>query len=401
VSSRVTGLEWRFEPPSSGTADTNGLVSISLFPSDGSATGNVRAQYKGVSGETKVTIWASADAATSAGDVVEFPHRPGMPPSVVLLEESGTGKCAWGVPRAFVGAAAVGEQRQAPCSLALLSGSHRMLFSGPIDSLLNRAWRPAGAKLTFNSREPVILSLSVFIGVTGRTASPLSGLGLPANQERISGVMKAATEAAAADVAWANVVYEANRTGITFEAKYRPLPVATNLAGKLAAATDDCQVPRELPAKSTQENFAYDAAAVSVYYMDWIDLPEDPFHPGARGLHCKYWGAGELGPAILISYNHHSPITLAHELGHALGLCDEDHDGNCPHDEVWLGPLNVMSNLLPDGPLANDARSQFTVGQVFRMNVWDNSWINAREERRHRRACTAAEPCPPVDFDVR
>jgi hypothetical protein len=133
---------------------------------------------------------------------------------------------------------------------------------------------------------------------------------------------------------------------------------------------------------------------LSVYYVDWIDYPTDPLHAGARGVHCHFWQQGQYGPVIFISYTKHSTITLAHEIGHALGLDDE---------EEALGALNLMHNLLPDGPLGADARSRLTVGQVFRMNVWNDSWVRfILPTPRPTRLCrTNNEPCPPVALDAR
>ena len=83
-------------------------------------------------------------------------------------------------------------------------------------------------------------------------------------------------------------------------------------------------------------------------------------------------------------------MTLAHEIGHALGLSDE---------EGRLGNRDVMHNLLPDGPLGADARSHLSLGQVFRMNVWNDSWINTRKPAPPQRACDASQSCPPTELD--
>jgi hypothetical protein len=95
---------------------------------------------------------------------------------------------------------------------------------------------------------------------------------------------------------------------------------------------------------------------------------------------------------VYISYGHHSPVTLAHELGHALGLKDE---------EGRLGPVDIMHNLLPDGDLGANARSDLTVGQVFRMNVWNDSYLNTRLPQPPQRTCDATYPCPPAELDAR
>jgi hypothetical protein len=87
----------------------------------------------------------------------------------------------------------------------------------------------------------------------------------------------------------------------------------------------------------------------------------------------------------------HSAVTLTHEIGHALGLNDEG---------TALGVDNVMYSLSPDGPLGASARSRFTVGQVFRMNVWNYSYLTVGSTTAPKRSCDYLDPCPTVDFDV-
>ena len=57
-----------------------------------------------------------------------------------------------------------------------------------------------------------------------------------------------------------------------------------------------------------------------------------------------------------------------------------------------------------DGPLAADVRSQLTLGQVFRMNVSNDSWLNNNRGPRTGatiRICGIGGRCPPQDFDAR
>jgi hypothetical protein len=57
-----------------------------------------------------------------------------------------------------------------------------------------------------------------------------------------------------------------------------------------------------------------------------------------------------------------------------------------------------------DGPLAADVRSQLTLGQVFRMNVSSDSWLNDAHGPRvgeTTRICGIGGRCPSQDFDAR
>ena len=201
------------------------------------------------------------------------------------------------------------------------------------------------------------------------------------------------------DVDWANALYEDNRVGVRIAVQqYKTLPASADLQAKLGADPYDCVLPPLLQSNPAKSDYAYDSASVSVYYVDRIDFPPDPTLPSVRGISCHFWYSGNpkvgtppgKGPVVYISYSHHSPVTLAHELGHTFGLNDE---------EGKLGTVNIMHNLLPDGPLGADARSRFKLGQVFRMNVWDDSWINTRDGHPPQRACVLTQ-CPPMDWDV-
>jgi hypothetical protein len=69
-----------------------------------------------------------------------------------------------------------------------------------------------------------------------------------------------------------------------------------------------------------------------------------------------------------------------------------------------LRSTNLMSSAAMDGPLAADVRSQLTLGQVFRMNVSNNSWLNNNLGPRTgapARICGIGGRCPPQDFDAR
>jgi hypothetical protein len=97
------------------------------------------------------------------------------------------------------------------------------------------------------------------------------------------------------------------------------------------------------------------------------------------------------GPVILVSYTSQSTLTLAHEIAHALKL---EHPG------ATLDALNLMQDLLDDGPLGADARSRLTVGQAFIMNVENESWM-ATADPGPTRLCWSTDPCPPAVLDAR
>lgn len=404
-------LQWSFDPSTEGSV-TSGEVTVATFPDVNSKMGEVRVSGGGFADTVKLTRWANASAARSAGDVlkmVETGAGVAGRPSVALVEELSSGKCRWGPVRGFVGAAAVGEQAADPCSVSLFSTAHGMQFLDKTKWTPGQ-WATNGSSIAVTPVDPLKLKVTVFIAVSGNIPGSVPSVDQTVQTEAATSP-PTAMKAAQMDVELATALYDSNRTGITIDVKYEMLPPSGEITAKVGADPYDCVLPVQLPADpSTPGSFWYDSSAVSVYYVDHINFPPDPKPPRVRGIHCHFWYSGnpkvgtraaighpELGkppgngPVIYISYTHRSNGTLAHELGHALGLNDEPGR---------LGPTNIMHNLLPDLPL-NNARSRFTIGQGFRMNLWNDSWINTRLPRPPQRACNEAqEPCPTVELDA-
>jgi hypothetical protein len=375
VSGRFEPAQWRWNPDNPGNTVDNGFVAISTFP-----TSEPQKQFG---------VRAEAPSNTSLFDEV-----PLTVPSVVLLEGKVSAVCTWAdaKPVVFVGAAAVGEQD--PCSVALFSGRRAMLLKA------NAAADFASPKATvhLDDQAPLRLNIAVFIAVTARTASALSGIPFANTDQLAREVAKAAEAQARVDVDWANTIFEASRVGIEIVASYKQLdPTIGDLPARVGAEPFSCAAPRGLPGDPETAGW-YDEGIISVYYVDWIDYPTDPLHPGSRGVYCTYWYDGKPAPVVFISYTRHASTTLAHELAHALGLGEA---------EDRLGTVNVMNNIASDGPLGASARSQFTLGQVFHMNVNKESWVNTGSADRPPlragpvRTCRASSPCTTFELNVR
>jgi len=261
------------------------------------------------------------------------------------------------------------------------------------DQITDSKWMEKGARFTVSPGETLPIKVTVFLGVTEQNRTAQTGPEQPADQ-----LPPGARELAELDVQRANLIFETSRAGVRIEPEYYQLPLSADLPVRLGADPYDCILAPKLPADPAKDNYSYNPSRISVYYVDRINYPLDPAQPRVRGIQCLHWYSGNpnvgtppgKGPVVFVSYSHHSPITLAHEVGHALGLNDV---------EERLGNRDVMHNLLPDGPLGADARSHLTVGQVFRMNVWDDSWINTRRPKPPQRACDAKQPCPAEEID--
>jgi hypothetical protein len=401
VPGRNDPMDWQV-PTSDGTHDKDGQVTIHNFPATGSAQTLVRVfkqSEQSIADQVKVTRWASVTDAAAGGSVVKSDHTPGKVPSLALVEEHQKNlPCRWGQPRAFAGAAAVGPQTDNPCSVSVFSADQAMSFednSGGTRWSAN-AWTSTAAPHATPSAQPLTLKITVFLAATNAgPAGPAVGQP-PSNAPGTPAV--SAADLAQADVAWANTLYEDNRIGVKIEvAKYVPVQPTNDLPSRMGADPFDCALPHGLPSNSTALDYAYEPSHVSVYYVDRINFPPEPEAPRVRGVQCHYWYSGNpagtppgQGPVVYVSTSHHSSTTLAHELGHALGL----------NDEELLGALNIMNGILPDGPQGAEARSRLTVGQAFRMNVWNDSWINTRLPRPTQRTCYGTQQCPLMGWDV-
>jgi len=372
-----------------GTIDpATGEMAISTFPTAESQVGEAKIGDGSDDDTVKVTLWANATAASSDGDVLEITEPAATttgsqvtladPPNVALVE-SRISDCQWTRPLAFVGAVSVGEQTDIPCSLALFFPRHGMVFQ---DGITDTNWLINGARFAITPKEMLTVKVTVFLAVTQPQANQL-----PDPQKL-----------AELDVQRANLIWENSRAGLRIDASYKPLTLTDDLPIRVGADPYDCTLPPGLPADPNRPDYSYEPSRISVYYVDRINFPLDPVQPRVRGIQCHYWYSGNpavgtppgKGPVVFISYSHHSPVTLAHEIGHALGLNDE---------EGRLGNRDVMHNLLPDGPLGADARSHLSLGQVFRMNVWNDSWINTWKPVPSQRACDANQSCPRIELD--
>ena len=101
-----------------------------------------------------------------------------------------------------------------------------------------------------------------------------------------------------------------------------------------------------------------------------------------------------------------SPSTIAHELGHAMGMLVQASLPNAkvglaPGDinELELDPYLTSNNLMMSG--VTDAE-QITVGQIYRMHFDERSWLRRGVPAAdgYPRTCQAdpvsSRPCPPL-----
>jgi hypothetical protein len=143
-----------------------------------------------------------------------------------------------------------------------------------------------------------------------------------------------------------------------------------------------------------------DPAKLNLYFVSELHYFYD-------GLTC----IGDSDPnssryVIFVADVQHAPSTLAHEIGHALGLVGvaslpQGVSGQYAGDvnELELGPYLGTDNLMFIG--VSDV-GQITVGEIYRMHFDQRSWLwrGASAGAGYPRECQASPveggPCPPL-----
>jgi hypothetical protein len=172
------------------------------------------------------------------------------------------------------------------------------------------------------------------------------------------------TEVAEHDVQLAQQLYDGNGCGIEFSSVVEDKSLEARDHGVQAA---DC---RSLDSLAETVGFAPDA--INVYYTT---VPPD--YRAYRGLTCP-------GGRALFVYGAARPETLAHELGHALGLDDWDRPSASP---------NVMTGGIP-------GVRHLTKGQCFAMSAAKKSIVNSLDVPiRQGTVLDCPHDCPPLDAD--
>ena len=196
-----------------------------------------------------------------------------------------------------------------------------------------------------------------------------------------------AQERAERDMANANFIYNDQKVGFAFDATYANALPAASFANKGCAASNQIRA----------SNF-FRPDRINVYYIDnWTD-PDL-----VRGEAC-WIGPPDNKPSSpgLIFVNRWAPPdTLAHEFGHVFSL---DDLAALPQAVTnGIGTNNIMAGWTP-----GIIRSEFTIGQSFRMNVNSISMINVNGVRvgwgiRGNPPCfdaTTSNRCPALARDV-
>lgn len=207
----------------------------------------------------------------------------------------------------------------------------------------------------------------------------------------------AAAQQVGRDTLQAIARFNENRTGLTFRSSRILLPKHLTKPD-IAAIGSRCD--KEALTSLATKTKLYDPKRINVYFV--------PGLPGWRGLNCYLEGYPNV---IYISAAGDSPTTLAHELGHALGLQDWyprmlGHTGALSTSSInGFTYLNIMWTGLYD-PEAF-AQRHLSIGQGYRMNMDKSSWVITQglvpgrtPESCHPLAAKDSLPCPMLALDT-
>jgi hypothetical protein len=185
----------------------------------------------------------------------------------------------------------------------------------------------------------------------------------------------AAAANAANDMANANLLYNQNNTGVQFNPTFNNVSGNPNAVATIDGTLGDCA-----SAANMNTTPWYTANRLNIYYVN-----------GAfTGVNC---GADRNVSFIGTIANIAS---LPHEIGHAYGLRPSGSGGHT-NGLAGFGNNNIMWG---GGPAT---RNNFSVGQAFRLNVYNISMLNVNGNRtgptRNCPPLTTSTTCPALALD--
>ena len=192
-------------------------------------------------------------------------------------------------------------------------------------------------------------------------------------------------------------------SGVTLDYVINPLPDTTpaSMPDFLTYANCDMYATLEGAAAGSTEAAMQDASRLNLYFVHDIKWARN-------GLIC-YDATDPVTKPYYIFIDDtltQSPSTVAHELGHAMGMLVQaslpnSSVGQSPGDinELELDPWLHGDNLMMSG--VTDAE-QITVGQIYRMHFDERSWLRrgVLPAGGYPKTCqanpVANRPCPPL-----
>lgn len=337
---------------------------------DGSGPDNGRPAGGGPTGAGPST---SEEAAP--GDGNDHVAIPGPGPSVVVLNGKGRTACYFGKLFEGPGTIDLQDRIESPSDCSSSVAAFARDRAAQLDVAPAWSHDPAHPlQLTFQPAEIVPIQFYVPQG---------SGLDQDAKDEM--------------DIATG--LYRANRAGIEFSLAgsgvkhYTGTPVAAKCADMAALVTAGM----------------YDPAVINVYYVPQVNGADA--HLGYNCFQDAITAGGVVSKAenVIFLAFHRASTTLAHELGHALGLRllvgHTTTAGGFTTKNLMMGFISWEEQ---------DVQDHFSLGQVYRMSLDGSSWINhppptpsvtASIRKGATRTCqptptgVTGDQCPPLVLD--
>lgn len=203
----------------------------------------------------------------------------------------------------------------------------------------------------------------------------------------------------------ANTVLSINRTGLQIDLDWRKKKQQLGSALQLGDKGDLSAICDTLKASDfTRPAKVNVTKGVNLFIADAVGNDNGYSCKSPNGVVILGRGAGAL--------------TFVHELGHTLGLRPWGAPNNDDPGFPWTGHTNKNPDILRNNVMwsrPNDGgsghRNEFTLGQIYRMNFDDRSWIDTaavldgsenakRPMVRCQDSATVSWPCPRLDLDI-
>lgn len=191
---------------------------------------------------------------------------------------------------------------------------------------------------------------------------------------------EAARQQAEADIALAHAYYRDKRTGLDIAVDGDVWSIESDMQEFTAVTTESCS---SVTSAVWGTQALYLSLRLNVYFVS-----EEAWHlgEGRYGYTCKDEGL----PNVIFVRAARAPITLAHEIGHSMHLAHELLGDNLMATYGYLPPTENS----PPAPVR-----ELTLGQAFRINFDEASWLNTDGPRTSlpTKACdaeTAESKCP-------
>jgi hypothetical protein len=198
---------------------------------------------------------------------------------------------------------------------------------------------------------------------------------------------------ALANLGYAGWAFRENRVGTQF-GSVDHVVTGTGLSYTGGPQAETCN-----DLSSLTDLFNPEPGVIHVVYVRSIDWNSPPY-----GLACP--SAPDRGDIVILAWDQPSGTTLAHELTHRFGF------GAWPVCAGTFGHVTCVPGFTGENlmwthadPLSNDERWFLTTGQVYRMQVERDSWLNRAGLRTHvndrvKECASTGAParCPELHF---